>query len=450
MLVNGSAFEVHGVSYGSPPVGRDWSFDWSTAPGMYTIDFPLLKAMGCNTIRLYNAPANNPDGIAAMNAAYNSGLYVIMCYDPAWGLDYTQASVQNDIKNGFKSMVNTWKDHPAVLMWMLGNENMMPNGVAISTPNAIAWYHLVNDCAGAAHAAEGAHFHPVGTANVDLVDMGNASRGADDASVPNLDVWAAQVYRGNKFYGAPAQYAPRSSKPLLISEYGLDSWDTLQNKENQQAQADGHKSLWDDLKPDLSTRYAGKVCLGGVIHMFADDWSRVGNNSVHDTAGNGHVDNLYDTSGSSNQNWQDEWVGLVSIAPDGSYAKTPKAAYYTLQAEWEAPITTTTIIVTSVNTSLPLFNTPVKNYPNPFKPGESSTRIECALNFYSRVTMEIYDVSMSLVKREVMADDKYVRYYWNGKDDSGHTVAPGIYIVRMLVEANNTKAYGERKIVVIK
>jgi hypothetical protein len=448
LLLNGSPFEMQGVTYGSPPVGLGWSFDWSATPGMYNVDFPLLRSMGCNTIRLYNPPSTT----AAMDAAYNGGtdpIYVVMGYDPAWGQDYTNQTVRDTIKAAFLNMVNTWKSHPAVLMWVLGNENNLPNGVGLTDANAKGWYSLVNECAKAAHDAEGSNYHPVTTAVAEVADIGKISRGADDSSLPNMDLWAVQIYRGPSFYYLFRDYALTTSKPMIISEYGVDSWDAIKGQENQEAQASTHKNYWLEISANSSAKDPSMVCVGGTIHQFADDWSRNQSgtpNSVHDTAGTGHADNYYDSiNGNKSQlNWQDEWCGLVSITL-GTYAKTLKSSYYVLKSLWAAQAAPP-----SLGLAKSLFVSPVKNYPNPFNPGLSTTRIEAAFTVPSKVVVEIYDITGELLMRAERDNVQTLEYFWDGKDFSGHTAAPGVYIARLYAEASARSEYAERKILVIK
>lgn len=437
LIVNDRAFDVKGVHYGSTPVGQGWSYDWSQDPDLYNIDFPLLKEMGCNVIRIYKAPSTT----AALDAAYENGLYVVMGYGPSWGLDYTNESVRSNIKENFLNMVTQWKDHPAVLLWVLGNENNRPNGAYISDANATAWYSLVNECAQSVREIEGANYHPVTTAISEVDDIGDASRGADDDSLPYLDFWSVQIYRGDSFYTMFSEYEASTNKPMLISEYGIDSWDTVANKENQQAQADAHVKFWREIEDNLVSQNSARSCVGGIIHMFADDWSRNQGgtpDSTHDTTGNFHVNNLYDSEG-SNLNWQDEWAGIISISA-GTYQKTPKRAYYEIQSLWFEP----------VDPNMPVFATQLKNYPNPFNPGTTSTRIECSLNYASNVTLEIYDIAGNFLIKNEDFNTKEFRYYWDGKDDSGHRVAPGVYIARMTVKTGTKTEYVERKIVVVK
>ncbi len=76
-----------------------------------------------------------------------------------------------------------------------------------------------------------------------------------------------------------------------------------------------------------------------------------------------------------------------------------------------------------------------QNYPNPFNP---DTWIPYQLERESNVTIKIYDVSGQLVrildlgrKRLGVYIPKSDAAYWDGKDNSGETVASGIYFYQM-------------------
>ena len=70
--------------------------------------------------------------------------------------------------------------------------------------------------------------HPVATANWECSAPGAGGNGADDASLPYLDVWGVTAYRGRTFADLFTTYAARSQKPLWIAEFGLDAWDRRQ------------------------------------------------------------------------------------------------------------------------------------------------------------------------------------------------------------------------------
>jgi hypothetical protein len=77
-----------------------------------------------------------------------------------------------------------------------------------------------------------------------------------------------------------------------------------------------------------------------------------------------------------------------------------------------------------------------QNYPNPFNP---STMISFALPEVGKVKVNVYNATGQLVRtlvdREMPAGRQNVR--WNGRDQSGHLVAAGVYLYQIVVQKEN-------------
>lgn len=71
------------------------------------------------------------------------------------------------------------------------------------------------------------------------------------------------------------------------------------------------------------------------------------------------------------------------------------------------------------------------NFPNPFRPGEQVTNIRYLLDAPSEVSIRVYDVTNNLVRTLLENGTKsageHVEDFWDGKDESGNTVANGVY-----------------------
>ncbi len=73
----------------------------------------------------------------------------------------------------------------------------------------------------------------------------------------------------------------------------------------------------------------------------------------------------------------------------------------------------------------------LQNYPNPFNP---TTTIEFEISQPSNVKVNIYDVAGRMIK-ELINEQKNTGKYsvtWNGKDNSGNTVASGNYFYQII------------------
>jgi hypothetical protein len=81
------------------------------------------------------------------------------------------------------------------------------------------------------------------------------------------------------------------------------------------------------------------------------------------------------------------------------------------------------------NSVLPLVFALNQPYPNPLASG---AQIRYALPQAAQVELRIYDVAGTLVRRLVDGNQLagYRSAYWNGCDDRGRTVAPGVYYCR--------------------
>jgi len=337
LFVDNNLFTVKGVCYSPTPVGEYHTYDWSSYPDNYGKDFALLRAMGCNTIKIYKAPTQ----IAAMDTAYLNGIYVIMDYPISWSANVSDPATRQSIKSGFLDMVNTWKGHPAVLMWNLGNE------MNAHVSSLAAWYSLVNECAQAAHSVD--PNHPVTAACQDVTGGIETQIGSYDSSVPDMDIWSVQLYRGNSFGGLFTSFASKSSKPLLLTEFGCDAYNGTIGSEDQDTQSTYIYRQWAEIKNNLSSTNASNVSIGGCVFEWSDEWWKHsgGSNSFHDTVTDWTNPNYPDP------NMNEEWWGIVSVAP-GTYHKTQRQAWYTLQGWWRtAPLLTVTLKKISDNTVPP-------------------------------------------------------------------------------------------------
>jgi flagellar hook assembly protein FlgD len=71
-----------------------------------------------------------------------------------------------------------------------------------------------------------------------------------------------------------------------------------------------------------------------------------------------------------------------------------------------------------------------QNYPNPFNP---ETRIEYSVAVSEHVLLQIFNQRAQLIRtlvNEPQAPGSYMKI-WDGKDESGNSVASGIYLYRL-------------------
>jgi hypothetical protein len=347
LLVDGEPYEIHAVGYQPTPVGQQPG-DAGYAPyrrDQYERDLPLLRAMGCNTIRTWGK-VDNDDGF--LDACWNDGIDPIRVIAGFWvdsSLDLADDTVRQTILDDFRDYVAACKDHPAILMWLPGGE--VNYALRSDSVELKAWFTLLNALGWAAFEVEGYTYHPVTTdLAVDVwngfvyeqdllpAHVGVVELHTDDAHLTGLDLWGVNSYRGPTF-AVPgdgtslfAEFATRSAKPTWLAEFGIDAWDHLAGAEDQATQAAWEAALWAEIAANSA------VCVGGSAMAWSDEWwknRQTGTAAIHDPGPW--------PRGDQPDGWTDEeYYGLVSVAPaaGGADAVTPRQAYYAVGQAWGA------------------------------------------------------------------------------------------------------------------
>ncbi len=320
LYVNGTEFKVKGVGYQPMPIGESPNFGYKFMehPELFKRDFPWIRQMHANTLRTWAKVENS----TFLDIAYNNGnnsIYIVMgmWIDPS--LNFSEASNRTYVINQFKEYVAKFKDHPSVLAWAIGNEENYRG------KNDIAdWYALANELARTAYEIEGMNYHPTLIVNGDLKYIGNATMNADDNSLNYVDIWGSNAYRGYSFNSVNffEYYANNSSKPLLITEFGIDSFNNSAGMEYRDAQAKYAGNLWDEIN-------SSNITIGGIAMEYSDEWWKNSTGNV----------NAHDPGGYTNQCDQpdcvkdEEYWGVTEIIDNGTGLDLikPKQAYYTLR-----------------------------------------------------------------------------------------------------------------------
>ena len=344
VFVNGKSFTVRGVGYAPTPIGGDpetapphGDFFTSSYSTIYNRDLPLLRQMGANTIRLWGWK-HDGDHSDFLDAAYNNGIrpiYIIVSYWLDASRDISDPTVRQAIKAEFTQMVAIHKNHPAVLMWAIGNELNAPWMFGDSDD----LFSLIDEMAGAAHTEEGDNYHPVTTPLADSNLINTITN--RDSEVPHLDAWSVQVYRGSSFGSLFSDYAMASDKPLVITEYGIDAYDDENKDEYENLgtpyQAIYAESLWNEIVANSD------ICSGGSIMAYSDEWWK----GKHGQSDSNHpscpeaAPDFHSACGYANDAYPDgyaneEWWGIMRIVDNGTSPDImqPRVVYYTLQSLW--------------------------------------------------------------------------------------------------------------------
>ena len=167
-----------------------------------------LKAAGGNSIRTWGAEHLDK----TLDEAQSLGLTVtvgIWLGHARHGFDYTNAKQVEDQFEMARKAILQYKDHPAVLMWGIGNE-MESMG---SEENAAIWSH-VNGVAAMAHRLD--PNHPTMTV---VAEIGGKKITHIHRLCPEIDIVGINSYAGASTL--PKRYkAAGGTKPYLLTEFG--------------------------------------------------------------------------------------------------------------------------------------------------------------------------------------------------------------------------------------
>lgn len=163
-------------------------------------------AYGANSVRTWAAN----DAAKILDEAHEKGLSVLFGLwvgQERQGFDYDDGKAVAAQLAQFTEVVKTYKDHPAVLMWGIGNEN------DLEYKNFKVW-HAINDIAKMIHELDPNHPTMHVTAGIDVAEVQLIKEHA-----PHIDILGINTYGG--LIGIDQQVRSYGwEKPYLISEWG--------------------------------------------------------------------------------------------------------------------------------------------------------------------------------------------------------------------------------------
>ncbi len=303
LQVDGKPFSIRGVCWNPVPRGGVHPADLDFA-GFVEADAALMQAAGINAVRTYETITDT----AVLDALYAAGIYVLnMAY--AYG---------GDPPSVVDARVNAVKDHPAILMWVLGNE-WNYNGLYVGQSHEDALAALV-EAAQRIRALDDRH--PIATVYGELPSAETIE------AMPWVDVWGINAYRGLSFGDLFDRFAAISDKPMFLAEYGADAYDATQDAVNLAAQAQATRALSQELLDHGAAPGSEGPCLGGTIFEWADEWWKDGDGSAstQEPGGIAPGGGPY-----PDQTFNEEWWGVVDID------RNPRPAYQELKALYTEP-----------------------------------------------------------------------------------------------------------------
>lgn len=296
MIVDGQPFRLRGVCWNPVPKGKTHPAGLDFV-GLAPTDVPLMMAANVNVVRTYE-PITDTKVLDVLWAARIRVLNSVYAYG-------------GDAASVVTARVNAVKSHPAVLLWVIGNE-WNYNGLYVDLTPAAAQTRL-NEVAALIRAADPSH--PIATVYGEL-----PTKAVVDA-MPNVDLWGVNAYRGISFGDLFSRWRERSTKPMFLAEFGADAYNATRGAYDPASQAEATEALIRELFAQASDTVVDGVALGGTIFEWADEWWKDadGSLSVHDVGGvapggGPHPD----------QTFNEEWWGIVDIE------RNPRPAYQAL------------------------------------------------------------------------------------------------------------------------
>jgi hypothetical protein len=363
LVAGGKPYIIKGVCYNPIPPGQSFEFDWwSDKSKPWIVDGKLMSEMGINTIRLYQTHEDLNEVKAVVSDLYNKyGIRsVIGDWLGFWEYPcpfYGDKAFQDRVKKNVLDMVETLKDEPGILFWVLGNENNYsclghvnpwssdeidnePDPQKQRELRAKIYYSFVNDIAKEIKKID--PDHPVALGNGELVGLEFAKE-----FCPDIDIVACIIYRGRTFGNLFRSLKMTYDRPVFFAEFGADAYDIFAKKEDQNMQAFFLESQWRQIYANLYNNKTGEGnCIGGTVFEWVDEWWKHNPSDsdawkTHDTEGgwtNGNY--YYDIKVEGGKNMNEEWFGIVALSEqleNGLNKRIPRKAYYVIREFWKNP-----------------------------------------------------------------------------------------------------------------
>lgn len=354
LVVNGEDFMINGMNWDYFPIGTNYTYSlWDQPENIIkeALDYEmaLLKEMGVNAIRQYTGVP--PKWIQYIYEKY--GIYTMINHsfgrygvevDGVWkgNTEYSDSQVQNILLSEVEEMVNTYKNTPGLLLYLLGNENNyglfwggaetedIPEIDEKSTIRARYMYKLFNKATKKIKKKDPSL--PVAICNGDFLFMEIIVEECKD-----IDIFGVNMYRGISFGDAFQVVKDKLKKPIMFTEFGADAFNAIKNEEDQESQSYYLVGNWKEIYENVAGLGKAGNSIGGFTFQFSDGWwkhKQTENLDIHDTHAswaNGGYTTDYE-EGENNMN--EEWFGVCAKGKSNSkglYQLYPRTAYYALQ-----------------------------------------------------------------------------------------------------------------------
>ncbi len=356
LRVNNQDYFVKGIVWGYSPIGENYSYNLWAHNDQYVkavLDYEcsLMKNAGINTIRSFGIiPPRWVTYIYREHGIMTIVNHLMGRYgfnvNGAWipQLNYSDPATRNALKTDVLNLVNQFKDVPGVLMFALGNESNyglewssfeienLPVGER-QKGKARYLYSLFEEVM--ASGKELDPHHPFSIVNGDIQYLDLITE-----LCPSLDVLGVNAYRGISFTDMWSRVHRELDKPVMLTEFGSDAFNALENREDQAGQAGIVKGNWIEIYQKSHGKGQEGNAIGGCLFEWRDEWWKylqVENLMVQDTHAswsNGGYSFDY-VEGRNNMN--EEWFGICALGQpndEGVYTAHPRMAYDVISHIW--------------------------------------------------------------------------------------------------------------------
>ncbi|NQT28064.1 MAG: hypothetical protein HQ570_00520 [Candidatus Omnitrophica bacterium] len=357
LYVNEEPFLIKGVGYNPTPIGKSYDYDLFSDPNKpWLTDGKLMKEAGINCVRIYSPGKDLEKVKEFIRDMYEKyGIYTLMSdWLGLWDYpraNYSDQAFKDETKERILKVVEALKDEEGLLLWILGNENnytfsgkigfwtceeieKLENPRQKQIRKAEIYYTFINDLTKEIKKIDPVHPITLGNGEDNFLTVASSI-------CKDIDALSIIIYRGKKFGNLFGNIRNSFDKPILLSEFGCDSYDAHKGLEDQDIQSEFILSQWEDLYSN--TAFSGKEegnSLGGVIFEWSDEWwkyneSYGANWPIHNEEADwSHGAYFYDIRAKDNLNMNEEWFGLVGLSEEiddnGLNKRLPKKSYYAL------------------------------------------------------------------------------------------------------------------------
>ena len=314
---------VRGIVYSAKPLSELGLFGLDSC-GL-SRDFPLIKALGANSVVLEQRLTVGSDLVTT--AAATNDLYWIAGYPLTETLnvstDLSNPATRREILDDLLDYADPLLDDPRLIAIAFGNDSA-PEYERLTGRNPNHFYSLLAEAAALLQLGQ----RPILATSIvsDPSEVGSFAWGSDDANQPDLAFWSLDSVGLNPLRTAASELRSRTVKPVLFSAVGIDAFDSRSQSEDPASQAAlalefGREAIQIAQDPQLGI-------LGAAWREFTDQWWRTGSAGNHDTQGT-RAPAFPD--GSS----EPEWFGLFGRRQEfGGANLRARPAYFALAEAW--------------------------------------------------------------------------------------------------------------------